>query len=281
MPSEYRLIRYVPDTLADERVTIGVVVLGDRQIFVRCINRWDRIRCWAGAGVIELLKEFALDMEREQSDLDLRRPSPYTAESIVAAASHWKNCIQFSEARGSLLPADQLLRDVVQRFLRKPRLETRTQVRDKRTVRLRALQTLRKVSKTALGKYATTITGKPLLKGALDEHKFDTGVKNGHLLSAGIALSFELVSKEDLRKDIDAAAWAVDDVRKRQADLFLSVLTFPPRKDNESMYAKARHIFEGLSARFVQESEFGSWAREEVGRVPGTTVQPRLPTSTS
>src|SRR5258708_3538051 len=273
MPSEYRLIRYIPDVIADERVTLGVVVSGEGRIFVRCTDRWDKIKCWAGPGTIRVLQDFASEIQASQREFESMAQSPYSYDLICHIAERWRNTVQFSEPRASLLTPEALFRDVVVRFLRRPRLAPRVQVRDKRTVRVNALLQLKSAAKSALGKNLASkaLVRRPTLIGKFDRHRFDAGVKNGALLSAAAALSFELLGlEEDLRKDVDSTAWAIDDVRKvlEYRTLPISVLVFPPRREL-ALYGRARTVFEGLGATVVEEAAFPNWALEEVSRISG------------
>ncbi len=105
------------------------------------------------------------------------------------------------------------------------------------------------------------------IPGKLADHAFDVVVGNGKALFAAQGLSFEVDDSAGLRKDVDATAWAIDDVKKRNRSLPLAVLALPPRKESE-IFVSAERIFKGLGAAVVPEDQMGQWARKEAKRIP-------------
>jgi hypothetical protein len=98
------------------------------------------------------------------------------------------------------------------------------------------------------------------IEGVVERHEFDVAVSNGRLVDAALALSFERQNVHDLQRDYASAAWAIEDVRKREPDLPLAVLMVPPFKWTSKTYDQARYVFEQLDAQPVPEEEIGEWA---------------------
>ena len=51
MPSRYCIIRYVPNPLTEERVNVGVIAYDDTQVRVRFLERWNRVKHFAGRDI--------------------------------------------------------------------------------------------------------------------------------------------------------------------------------------------------------------------------------------
>jgi hypothetical protein len=118
MPSLFSIVQYAPAPLSGERINIGVVVCDSNVVQVRFIENWRRVQCFSGDN-IDFLKKFVAEAHREipsrldplLSDFDLLRAE------FSKLFCGWINSIQFTEPRGSLKDADQLIEDVYQRFI--------------------------------------------------------------------------------------------------------------------------------------------------------------------
>ena len=98
----YAVLRLVPDTLADERLNVGVVV------FSNGVVRWRFLNVFRYPGVkdelVAVVREFMNDPPNEE-------------DAVRRICGHWHNCMQLSEPRASVLDLDLLLNDVANLYL--------------------------------------------------------------------------------------------------------------------------------------------------------------------
>ncbi len=266
MPAHYSVIRYVPDPIADERINLGVIIFGEGQVLSRFITKWQRARNFGGEDIV-FLQEFAKEVAERQMKLLPGAPL-WDEHTLQKIAGHWKNSIQLSEPRGSLQSPEGLLTEVVQRYLHEP-LPVRRGTRDKRAAISRGYEALQQALFDRFMHVPAKILKRQYpLKGELDEHSFAIVVGNGRPVLGAEALSFEgSYTKSLLQKDIDATLWAVDDVRKANANLPLAILALPPRRET-ALYRNARRVFRQLDADFVPEERVERWAKSIVRTLP-------------
>jgi len=105
------------------------------------------------------------------------------------------------------------------------------------------------------------------IRGKFDEHQFDVVVANGRPFFAAQGLSFERSFSRAIQKDVDATAWAIDDVRKIQRTLPVAVLALPPA-DSSKYFDRARKTFQGLKAEMVLEDRMDAWVKRALKTVP-------------
>jgi len=94
MPSHYSIIRFVPDSVTDERVNIGVVAVGDGGPQVRFLRHWRRVREFADVDP-KALRDFVKALLDESAN-------EWTRDNLERFARTWTNSIQFSEPSASL-----------------------------------------------------------------------------------------------------------------------------------------------------------------------------------
>jgi hypothetical protein len=106
------------------------------------------------------------------------------------------------------------------------------------------------------------------LEGKLGEHVFDVVLANEKPLAAVDAISFEVRSKVNLQREVDATAWALDDVRRLDKDMPLAVFVLPPTNaEAEQVYRAAFKTFKALGAKVIEdEPALARWAARQVGR---------------
>jgi hypothetical protein len=278
MVSRYTVIQYVPDPIADERINIGVVAIGETAIHVRFLGQWGRVQQF-GQEDITFLRDFA---RRFQEAIRAMRVLPgldpviaLTTEQLERMMVGWMNSIQFTSPRASLKSAGALLEEVVQRFLVEPQRRKRG-YRDRQTA---VAVTTRQIRLALTSQVDNADTVEQLLKrrhaleGSLDRHVYDVVVGNGVAYFAAQALSFELPDLSILKKTLDATAWAVDDVKGQNPDFPIAVMALPPQPGPESypraleFYERARKVYEGLGAKVLTEDQLEAWALPLAGRV--------------
>jgi len=99
----------------------------------------------------------------------------------------------------------------------------------------------------------------PALQGALQIHQFDAGIANGRTYIAARGLSFEGPATRDASKEVEATAWAIDDIRQTASPPKLAVIALPPRRSSK-LFDEANHVFTSLGTEVVPEDEAHDWA---------------------
>jgi len=260
MPSYYSIVRYVPDPVTDERLNIGIIVYGEGKILSRFLGNWGKARIFGGED-IRFLREFAEEIEQRQLNL-FTTEGRWNERTLQTISSHWKNSIQLSEPKASLKSPDELLLDISSRYVREQTHRPR-QHKDKREVvrlGLRALS-VSFLRHNHLPLPSAFIKRRHLVEGKRDQHSFDLVVGNGHPFFAAEALSFQGEYSPEMRQEVDAALWVIEDVRKADKKLPLAVLALPP-SGKMLLYDKAKRIFkEEFKADFVTEAGLSIWGR--------------------
>ena len=262
MISQYRVISYVPDPVIGERINVGVLVYGDGVARCRFVQNWQRVKQF-GYGDVAFLQDFAKDFEDRISlqtgNQDTNKPDTINEDKLRIITGSWMNSIQISDANASTKTVEQLFEDVSTRFLREP-VARRRRARDRRAAASVAMKAIKAAVKDQIGPgWLEYVRRNETLQGKFDQHVFDVSVSNGRPYFAAQGLSFELPDTKDLRRGIDATAWAIDDVRKELPDVPLSVIVISPVAPTE-IYQRAVHVFENLDAAVIREEEVDSWA---------------------
>lgn len=123
MASYYSIIQYVPNPLANERINIGVLIFDDKEIKVKFLKNWKRVKNFC-MGDITFLRDFESQMQKAVSqgllfpgDSLLDQPRQ---ERLQRVAESWMNSVQFTEPNFSLKPVDKLLEDSIKKYLIEP-----------------------------------------------------------------------------------------------------------------------------------------------------------------
>jgi hypothetical protein len=255
MASFYSVVQYVPDAVREERVNIGVVVFGAGRVRSLFVQRFGRVRQFAGKDV-SFLKDVAAEAKH------------WDEKTIRHLASHWTGSVQLTAPSASLLSTDDLLHDVARRYLVEQAAAERGYRVKSDAVRL----VRRRVREKLVDRLGAA--GRALLKdrdyplrGEHMAYEFDISVGNGEPLFAAQGLSFEVPSARTLDKDISATAWLVEDVKRVNKDFPIGVVVLPPAEDNET-FQKAKNIFQELRAEVVSEHDLSGWAEKMVNRIP-------------
>jgi hypothetical protein len=270
VPSYYSIVQYVPDPVADERVNVGVIAFGEGAIHSRFIRNWSRVEAFGGQD-IAFLRTFA-DKVAHWSPPQVEIPGlemgvRVSADDFRRLAGTWINSIQFTEPKASLLSPEDALHASL-RFLREPITKTRT-FRDRRVAIGLAFRELQEALMKRAGPPAAKAVDRYFkVQGTLDEHRFDVAIHNGKPLLAAHCISFEGPTTRELEKEIDAAAWSIDDTRSAFPKLSLGVVTLSP-KGKSKTYERAVHVFEGLHAVVISEHQVPEWAAKASEELAG------------
>lgn len=111
MTSVFRVIRLVPNAVAEEFINVGVVAYSPDDLKARvCISvlvDYKRVTAFSSASMACMVKTFLDELVTEV-------PS---GEEIERASQRFADTIQFSDARASVLEPDVLLKSVNPMFL--------------------------------------------------------------------------------------------------------------------------------------------------------------------
>ena len=123
MTSYYSIIQYVPNPIANERINIGVLIFDEKEIKVKFLKNWKRVKNFC-MGDIAFLRDFESQMQEAVSqgllfpgDSLLDQPRQ---ERLQRVSENWMNSIQFTEPNFSLKPLDKLLEDSIKKYLIEP-----------------------------------------------------------------------------------------------------------------------------------------------------------------
>ncbi len=270
MTTRYTIIQYVPNPIADERLNIGVITWDEQRVCSHFLADWRRVKLF-GVGDVGFLRDFAQRVtDRTSPQLRLALPDygSMDAPRLQKMIGEWGHSIQFTEPRGSLKDAGTLLRELVPTFLRQPAPRTR-RGRNRRAAAAMATRFILTAMKEQMPDQAEDfVKTNATLEGRFDKHRFDVVLAHGRPLAAVHAISFEIVERERLEKEIEATAWTVDDMRKKHRVLPLAVFVLQPSDGGvSSVYTRAVRLFRHLNAEIVTENKMPVWAHAQARSV--------------
>lgn len=256
--SYYCLARYVPDPVRGEVVNFGVFVLAAGKARFHHISDWTRLRKFGGENV-GFLQEFARSAKAMEDEKYVRH-----------IAAKWRNSIQFTEPQASLLGPEELLVHAVKSFLVEAGPAQLGYRRKSDLVRATRSK-LREALDLRLGSVADIyLKSRYSIPGKTGRHTFDFGVANGSPYFLAQAISFEIADPREIEKQVDAASWAVEDVKHSLSDLPIGVVTLPPKAVGETtdMYRNAKKVLTDLGAEVLDEENVQAWATRMADLVP-------------
>jgi hypothetical protein len=263
--AKYTVVQYVPRPLADERVNIGLIAWDDNGSIIRCTEDWSKAKA-LGGDEVQLLKQILKEVQGYVTSASPRGGHGSTDELVGRLIGRWEHKVQFTPERGSLRSAAELVREISPVFL-PTKLVRKSRGRTRRSAVSLALRTARKAAtEVSPSMGADLVKPRYVATGALDSHRFDVALANGSLLGAVNALSFEAEFSASLAKDVDATAWAFDDLLKAHPMAPLGVFLLPPRTaETRKEYGRAVRIFEGLGASvFDQQAKMEGWVSQRI-----------------
>jgi hypothetical protein len=270
MITKYSVVRYEPRPLSGEAINIGVIAWTERKIVTRFVDDWRRIRAF-GRENIDFLREFAHKLEgsaSSQQKLFGLEPESLNVHELETVVESWSRSISFSEPRASMKSPEEALHEVTSIYLLGS--QHRPRARDRRTAAMIAIRSVSTVLAHLRGSEAVDLIKKQSsISGKIEKHIFDVVVENGRPYFAAQGLSFEKSGILEVQKDVDATAWAIDDVRKSPAtrDLPVAVLALPP-SGRFQPYMSARRIFRALDVRLISESGMRDWVKKTIRVLP-------------
>jgi hypothetical protein len=266
MASRYTIFQYVPDLVSGERINFGVAAYDEDAVHVRFLNRWGRVREFAGKD-IGFLKHFAGRI-RESADassllVDVGSVTRLDHALITKMAERWIHSIQVTEPRASMLPArvlaDQMAAKVLRQSGRTPTVARRKAAQQAAISGVRAA-----LDDATEGRSRELLKPGGILKGELTENKFDAVVQNGTPVLAAHGISFQGQSDGHATNAVNAISFMLSDVRHRYTEMPLALVAIPPRFDVSGEYERAQEICAKLNVAVVDPNMVEDWARPAV-----------------
>src|SRR5215217_2159275 len=121
--TRYTVIQFVPDTVADERINIGVMAFRGGDVRARFLTNWTRVRNFVERDT-RFLEWFARDIQANATSAgvglfdELR--GQLNDKAVARLIGEWKNSIQFTPTRTSLKAPADLISDLARWFLVEP-----------------------------------------------------------------------------------------------------------------------------------------------------------------
>lgn len=263
MTTRYSVVQYVPNPLNGESINIGVIGWSDQAAVVQFVKNFARARQFGGKeiGFLRGLSKELIATVKSRN-VDLFESDSFNKEELEKMILNWGGCIQFTSPRGSLEPVEQVVQSAASLFLVEPRLRRRIG-----RSKAQAVSIAYKHVREAVLKYRPKDTEKlihkrEVVQGSLEPHKFDVVLKNGHLVGALNALSFEAKSSGDWQREVDSLAWSIDDVRKNDKSLPVGVyLLKGTSAEARRQQQRVDSIIGGLGAKVIEsDSQLDAWA---------------------
>jgi hypothetical protein len=248
---QYAVLQYVPDPVRQESLNVGVVVAipGSDTAAVRMLKKPEAARLkWLGVkDDIQFLDDLADDLSHPEVP-----PGGTAADVLARAHTEWGGTVRVSELRAALHDDVQDLCDeLYSRYVANPRTRKRAAYRDRAAARRTVATALRE------GLPKEAVQTRVTVPGRYEAHRFDLGLRNGKLLHAIATFSFEAPDREALQTEVDACAWAIQDVRKATPQLPITVVTIGA---GERLNA-AEQMYHEVGARLIREPHIEEWAR--------------------
>jgi hypothetical protein len=266
MSARYSVVQYLPSPIADERINVGVITWDDADIYSRFLRTWGRVRSFSGADP-KFLAQFAKQFQTLSSSqlrLALGDAAGLDTARLETMIGRWENSVRFTPPRGSLNDARTLLAEIAPTFLKEAAVRPKVQKpRNRRVAARLAASWLFDAVKERLADRADRVVAKnKVLTGQLESHTFDVVLANAKPFAAVQALSFEVDKGPELNRDVDAAAWILEDVSKKHPHMPIAMFLLPP-SGISAPYERAKKLFPKLNGEIVTEQKMPQWARKQ------------------
>ena len=266
MTARYTVIQYTPAPITDERINVGVITWDEGEIHCRFLRNWRRVRSFAGINP-KFLEDFAKKFQTlssRQLRFALGDAAGIDALRLEDMIGRWENSIQFTAPRGSLSNAKALLVEVAPIFLKDAKTRAaKAKHRSRRTAAKIAASLLYDAVERQVADRAERVVEKnKVLTGLIEDHTLDVVLANAKPFAAVQALSFEADNVPSLNRDVDAAAWILEDVGKKHKGLPLGMFLLPPA-DTSAPFERAKKLFPKLNGEIITEEKMPLWARKQ------------------
>jgi hypothetical protein len=266
MTSKYALVQFYPDPASSERLDIGVIAWDADSAHVVFIESWERVGA-IGLDEVYRLQAYAQSLQERLSD----RTVPHLDESTGGLAEHVIGVpapgVRLTPARNAPEDAPTLIASLATHLHYGPAVRS-DRTRGRLTAASRAYRSvLGALRKRAPADARRMVHARHALEGRFARHQFDVVLARDEPLAAVAALSFEVRSHRALQREVDATAWALEDVHKLRKDLPLAVFILPPADpETEALRQAAARVFKGVGARMIDaEPAIARWALRHAG----------------
>lgn len=267
MTSRYALVQFHPDPTSDERLDVGVIAWDAAGAHVVFIESWERVHA-ISLDEVRQLQDFAELVRARLADgggLPFDEATGELADEFAAAPAPG---IRLSPVRSAPEAASKLVASLSAQLHYPPAAPKARRVRDRRIAASHAHGAiLAALRKRAPKEAARLVHARRMLDGKFGQHLFDVVLAGDEPTAAVDALSFEVTSPRHLQRDVDAIAWALDDVRKLHGKLPLAVFILPPTNPGaEGVLKAASKVFRGVGASLITaEPSMARWAVRQAG----------------
>lgn len=295
MPASYSVVQYVPDPIANERINVGVIVLGNGIVYSRFLRSWDRVTRFAQDADLSDVQDFvswvtaasvdpAHDGIRPRlADLDL--PTRLDERALRDMIADWSNSIQLTPLQPSLEAPEALLTNSAAIFLRESTIG-QPAFRNRRDAANLAVREVRGAVERRLGKHASrqfVKSGLVLGGKVMPRLPIDLAVTNGQVHVASRALSFEMLDMSELDRQARDAVHILDDVRELLAEsqtesVEIVLVALPPSERHEARPVRLRfeetlEACRRINAQVVTEPKTREWA-EHIAELVEAKIAP-------
>lgn len=278
--TRYSVIRFVPDPVRGEFVNLGIIAVRDdgHAIAVRTTSNWKRVNRFAPEAA-KLARRVVGDLKAalEPRNFELGA-TMITGEDLQRMSIEYRNLVQLTEPMLSLADVEQTADEEYARFVEAGlKVEDHVRAQPRTDLYNHAKFVLEESIKARfqVAKLDENIVRRrePVM-GQFAEHNFGLALRNGRLYAAAQAISFA-VDLGDAKRDMNAVAWDVSDVKKAAPSLELAVLLGKPHSDTtkaRELYEEAAVLFGKLQADVISEGQIDEWANKTVSRIPKSAV---------
>jgi DUF3037 family protein len=281
----YSIVRYVPDAIRGEQVNVGVIALKADGSFagVRFDRTFARARTLGrrrDVGFLRELRKSLEDLAEDQNNEQLpflvggeRHTSTLAGHPrlevplLTSLSTRWSNSIQLSEPRASLETDPLRLLDEVYRRYVAPEEETvGARARDRRWIVARAARALEARVQTDLTEQPSEFVRRNHeVDGAVERHMFEIVLGRMEVAHAIGAISFESDDRDLVAREVESAAWTIDDTRRARPALPITLLVI--EREDSAELKRAERICRALSATVVRSGQVDHWASVAIGQL--------------
>lgn len=260
----YSVIKYVPNPANDESINVGVLAFEGNEVVAKFANDLGRARTFSKKDPASLRAVLA-DLQQMLHEGTLNEAR------IRRMCESWHSQVQVSTPRVSTQGTDALLDEVSLLFLPEQRLATSVRRPGKRRAVKLAVESL--TERITSRFHTSRAAARRLIKldyevtGRLENHELDLALVNGALKVGAIAISFALENRAHLKRDMDAAAFAIEDLRKSNRSLPLYVLGHAADASLDEVQ-RATTLFQNWKAQVITDSRIDVWSSAVVRSLP-------------
>jgi DUF3037 family protein len=267
----YSLIQVVPDPVRGERMNVGVVAWDPARGVGTAKFTRSRVRLKAlGLDDLGFLSEFESWLLASVPAPKRRRAGTrladeqWSLEAMEVAAREWGGMIQLTPPRPSLGgTVEELAQEIYDRavFVHKAAVDPDS---GRQAIRQSAAQIVRHSIRELGAAAPLEVAVSSRVEGRLYPHVFDVVVSNGNAKGVLITPNFADKRTEQVRRDLDAAAWAVHDVQQKDngSSPAFGILTAPTVRPAFSDQLAA--IVDALRVAPLQRNDLSRWATQDV-----------------